>query len=148
MHKLDKWLTNNSLTRQLFAKKIKISTATLSRYLSGDRIPKQEIMEKIFRATKGSISPDDFYSTKNKSVFVNNFKQQHLLGIEGLNKNEISSLLNRADEIVEESKIKNLNNHIHRGKTLVNLFLKILLEQKHLLNLPLKIRHGCNKYAN
>ena len=46
MHKLDKWLTNNSLTRQLFAKKIKISTATLSRYLSGDRIPKQEIMEK------------------------------------------------------------------------------------------------------
>ena len=122
MHKLDKWLTNNSLTRQLFAKKIKISTATLSRYLSGDRIPKQEIMEKIFRATKGSISPDDFYSTKNKSVFVNNFKQQHLLGIEGLNKNEISSLLNRADEIVEESKIKNLNNHIHRGKTLVNLF--------------------------
>ena len=122
MHKLDKWLTNNSLTRQLFAKKINISTATLSRYLSGDRIPKQEIMEKIIKITRGSISPDDFYITKNNNIFINNFNNRHLLGIEGLNKNEISSILNRADDIVTNSKINYSKDHIYRGKTLVNLF--------------------------
>ena len=122
MHNLDKWITNNSLSRQLFAKKINISTATLSRYLSGDRIPKQEIMEKIIKITRGSISPDDFYITKNNNIFINNFKKKHLLGIEGLNKNEISSILNRADDIVSNSKINYSKDHIYRGKTLVNLF--------------------------
>ena len=122
MHNLDKWITNNSLSRQLFAKKINISTATLSRYLSGDRIPKQEIMEKIVKITRGSISPDDFYITKNNNIFINNFNKKHLLGIEGLNKNEISSILNRADDIVTNSKINYSNDHIYRGKTLVNLF--------------------------
>ncbi len=122
MHNLDKWITNNSLSRQLFAKKINISTATLSRYLSGDRIPKQEIMEKIIKITRGSISPDDFYITKNNNIFINNFKKRHLLGIEGLNKNEISSILNRADDIVTNSKINYSKDHIYRGKTLVNLF--------------------------
>ena len=122
MHNLDKWIINNSLSRQLFAKKINISTATLSRYLSGDRIPKQEIMEKIIKITRGSISPDDFYITKNNNIFINNFKKRHLLGIEGLNKNEISSILNRADDIVTNSKINYSKNHLYRGKTLVNLF--------------------------
>ena len=122
MHNLDKWIINNSLSRQLFAKKINISTATLSRYLSGDRIPKQEIMEKIIKITRGSISPDDFYITKNNNIFINNFKKRHLLGIEGLNKNEISSILNRADDIVTNSKINYSKDHIYRGKTLVNLF--------------------------
>ena len=122
MHNLDKWIINNSLSRQLFAKKINISTATLSRYLSGDRIPKQEIMEKIIKITRGSISPDDFYITKNNNIFINNFKKKHLLGIEGLNKNEISSILNRADDIVSNRKINYSKDHIFRGKTLVNLF--------------------------
>ena len=122
MHNLDKWIINNSLSRQLFAKKINISTATLSRYLSGDRIPKQEIMEKIVKITRGSISPDDFYITKNNNIFINNFTKRHLLGIEGLNKNEISSILNRADDIVSNRKINYSKDHIFRGKTLVNLF--------------------------
>ena len=122
MHNLDKWITYNSLSRQLFAKKINISTATLSRYLSGDRIPKQEIMEKIIKITRGSISPDDFYITKNNNIFINNFNKKHLLGFEGLNKNEISSILNRADDIVTNSKINYSKDHIYRGKTLVNLF--------------------------
>tara|TARA_A100001037_G_C15060489_1_gene594553 strand:- start:31 stop:1182 length:1152 start_codon:yes stop_codon:yes gene_type:complete len=122
MHNLDKWITNNSLSRQLFAKKINISTATLSRYLSGDRIPKQEIMEKIVKITRGSISPDDFYITKNNNIFINNFKKKHLLGIEGLNKNEISSILNRADDIVTKNKVNYSKDFIYKGKTLVNLF--------------------------
>ena len=123
MHVLDKWIIDNSFTRQKFAKKINISTATLSRYLSGDRIPKQKIMEKIFKITKGSISPDNFYSHKNGNKFNYNFRKQHLLGIEGLNKQEISSLLDRADYIINENKTKNSVNHHYKGKTLVNLLI-------------------------
>jgi len=122
MHVLDKWIIDNSYTRQIFAKKINISTATLSRYLSGDRIPKQNIMEKIFKITNGSISPDNFYSHRDKSIFNNSFKKKHLLGIEGLNQNEISSLLNRAEYIINQNKTKSTIDHYYKGKTLVNLF--------------------------
>ncbi len=122
MHVLDKWIIDNSYTRQIFAKKINISTATLSRYLSGDRIPKQNIMEKIFKITNGSISPDNFYSHRDKSIFNNSFKKKHLLGIEGLNQNEISSLLDRAEYIINQNKTKSTIDHYYKGKTLVNLF--------------------------
>ena len=122
MHVLDKWIIDNSYTRQIFAKKINISTATLSRYLSGDRIPKQKIMEKIFKITNGSISPDNFYPHKDKKIFNNSFKKKHLLGIEGLNQNEISSLLDRADYIINQNKTSSSIDHYYKGKTLVNLF--------------------------
>ena len=47
MHALDKWIKENALSRKIFANKLKISVASLSRYLAGNRIPKQSIMEKI-----------------------------------------------------------------------------------------------------
>ena len=115
MHVLDKWIIDNSYTRQIFAKKINISTATLSRYLSGDRIPKQKIMEKIFKITNGSISPDNFYPHKDKKIFNNSFKKKHLLGIEGLNQNEISSLLDRADYIINQNKTSSSIDHYYKG---------------------------------
>ena len=121
MHALNKWLIDNSITRQVFAKKINISTATLSRYLSGDRIPKQSIMKKIIKETKNEITPSSFYSSQNKNIFNNEFLKKHLLGIEGLNKKEISSLLNRADSIVKQNQ-NNVIYHSFKGKTLVNLF--------------------------
>ena len=46
MHALDKWIKENALSRKIFANKLKISVASLSRYLAGNRIPKQSIMEK------------------------------------------------------------------------------------------------------
>jgi len=123
MHVLDKWIIENSFSRITFAKKINISTATLSRYLSGDRIPKQKIMEKIFKITNGYISSDNFYTHKNKNKFINSFKKHHLLGIENLNKSEISSLLDRADYIVNKNNNEYFSiNKAYKGKTLVNLF--------------------------
>jgi len=121
MHVLNKWLIDNSITRLAFAKKINISTATLSRYLSGDRIPKQSIMKKILEETKNEVTPSNFYTSQNKNIFNNNFFKKHLLGIEGLTKKEISSLLDRADSIVKQNK-NNVIKQSYKGKTLVNLF--------------------------
>ncbi len=123
MHALDKWIKENALSRKIFANKLKISVASLSRYLAGNRIPKQSIMEKIVFHTDGKVNPSNFYIIKNNNtISFNKYKNDHLLGIEDLKKNEISSLLNRADEIIKENRLEPSSNQKYRGKTLVNLF--------------------------
>ena len=123
MHALDKWIKENALSRKIFANKLKISVASLSRYLAGNRIPKQSIMEKIVFHTDGKVNPSNFYIIKNNNtVSFNKYKNDHLLGIEDLKEDEISSLLNRADEIIKENRLEPSSNQKYRGKTLVNLF--------------------------
>jgi aspartate carbamoyltransferase catalytic subunit len=123
MHALDKWIKDNSSSRKIFAKNIGISAASLSRYLSGNRIPKQSIMQKIISFTDGEINPSNFYIIQeNTKVYFNKYKKNHLLGIEGLKESEISSLLDRADDIIKENRLKQRINQKYRGKTLVNLF--------------------------
>ena len=77
MHPLDEWIINQVSTRKEFAGKLDISVATLSRYLSRDRVPKPEIMRKIIEATGGAITPENFYSLGNyKDVqFKKNFSE-------------------------------------------------------------------------
>ena len=123
MHALDKWIQDNSISRKILANNLNISIASLSRYLSGDRIPKQEIMQKIMSFTDGKISPSNFYIVKNnKNNNFSKYRNDHLLGIEGLREDEISSLLNRADDIIRENRVEPTVNQKYRGKTLVNLF--------------------------
>ena len=123
MHALDKWIKDNSISRKILATNLNISIASLSRYLSGDRIPKQEIMEKIISYTDGKINPSNFYIAKNnKNNNFSEYRKDHLLGIEDLKESEISSLLNRADDIIRENRIEPTVNQKYRGKTLVNLF--------------------------
>ena len=123
MHALDKWIKENALSRKIFANKLKISVASLSRYLAGNRIPKQSIMEKIVFHTDGKVNPSNFYIIKNNNtVSFNKYKNDHLLGIEDLKEDEISSLLNRADKIIKENRLEPSSNQKYRGKTLVNLF--------------------------
>ena len=55
MHDLDKWIIDKGVSRKSIANDLKISEATLSRYLSGERIPKPEIMNKIVNFTDGQI---------------------------------------------------------------------------------------------
>ena len=40
MHPLDEWILNKASTRKNMAENLGISEASLSRYLSGDRVPK------------------------------------------------------------------------------------------------------------
>ena len=122
MHALDKWIKEKSISRTQLAKTLDISLATLSRYLSGDRIPKQSIMQKIIATTDGNVNPSNFYATKIKNKAYNKYNQDHLLGIEGLESSEIKSLLDRADDIIKDNRIEPIINHKYKGKTLVNLF--------------------------
>ncbi len=75
MHALDKWIKENALSRKIFANKLKISVASLSRYLAGNRIPKQSIMEKIVFHTDGKVNPSNFYVIKNNNtISFNKYK--------------------------------------------------------------------------
>ena len=122
MHALDKWIKEQSISRAQLAKNLNISLASLSRYLSGDRIPKQSIMQKIVTETDGNVNPSNFYTTKTKNIIYNDYNQDHLLGIEGLKPSEITSLLDRADEIIKDNRIEPTINYKYKGRTLVNLF--------------------------
>ena len=123
MHALDKWIKENSSNRKKLAKTLNISAASLSRYLTGDRIPKQSIMQKIITVTEGNVNPSNFYTIKRINIInTNKYRQKHLLGIEGLDPTEITSLLDRADDIIKENRIEPLVNHKYKARTLVNLF--------------------------
>ncbi|MDB9762133.1 aspartate carbamoyltransferase catalytic subunit [Alphaproteobacteria bacterium] len=122
MHALDKWIKEQSISRAQLAKNLNISLASLSRYLSGDRIPKQSIMQKIVTETDGNVNPSNFYTTKTKNIIYSDYNQDHLLGIEGLDPSEITSLLDRADEIIKDNRIEPTINYKYKGRTLVNLF--------------------------
>lgn len=39
-----------------------VSASALRKWISGERIPRKEQMEKIFEVTGGKVSPNDFYS--------------------------------------------------------------------------------------
>lgn len=63
--KLEKYLDENGLTKAGFAKALGVSPVTVGRYISGERLPEQEIMAAIFEITKGEITPNDFYGVSN-----------------------------------------------------------------------------------
>ncbi len=69
MHPLDEWIFNQASTRKKIADNLGISEASLSRYLSGDRVPKPEIMKKIIEVTNGIVNPQSFYSIKKNNLF-------------------------------------------------------------------------------
>lgn len=44
-----------------FAESIKSTATSVSRYVTGERIPEPEIMQRIFDATGGLVTANDFY---------------------------------------------------------------------------------------
>ena len=101
MHPLDEWIFNQASTRKKLADNLGISEASLSRYLSGDRIPKPEIMRKIIEVTNGIVNPQSFYSVNKNNLFKKSFHGKHLLGIEDLTSKEITSILDRSEYFIK-----------------------------------------------
>ena len=64
---LKEYLQENNLSQHKFLADLKsltgeeIKQATLARYVLGQRIPKKSQMRLIYKATDGSVSPNDFY---------------------------------------------------------------------------------------
>lgn len=57
--RLGEYLKKEGITPQEFAPKIGVKWGAIYRYNSGLRVPTKEIMQKIFDATNGEVTPND-----------------------------------------------------------------------------------------
>jgi len=60
---LGKYLSDQSIPIPEFARRIGVSTQAVHRYISGERIPHLEVMDKIEAETGGNVLPNDLYAT-------------------------------------------------------------------------------------
>jgi transcriptional regulator with XRE-family HTH domain len=60
--KLSEYLAKHKIEQQDFAKSIRVKAATVSRYVTGERIPRREIERRIAKVTGGAVTISDFYA--------------------------------------------------------------------------------------
>ena len=58
---LKKYLALNAIKQNDFAEKIGDKPQNINKYCFGARIPRPKTMKKIFEATQGQVTPNDFY---------------------------------------------------------------------------------------
>lgn len=63
--KLKDHLKLEGISYEDFADTIEVSVRSVYRYTNGEVIPLPDAMEKIYFATKGSVSPNDFFDFNN-----------------------------------------------------------------------------------
>lgn len=61
VQKLKDWLKHEGLTVTEFARHIRRSQPTVTRYIKGERIPEMQTMLLIMKMTKNKVQPNDFY---------------------------------------------------------------------------------------
>jgi len=59
--KLEDYIKEKGISRRYFAKIAKLDNSTITLLIQGKRKPKQDTLIKIFIATKGEVTADDFY---------------------------------------------------------------------------------------
>ena len=59
--KLDEYIKKRGISRRYFAKIAKLDPSAITLLIQGKRKPKQETIIKIFIASKGEVTADDFY---------------------------------------------------------------------------------------
>jgi hypothetical protein len=65
---LNDYLIVKNIDRKVFAKTIKVSEPSLCRYLNGTRIPRRDVMRRIFAETGGRVPPSSFLFPPDKMV--------------------------------------------------------------------------------
>lgn len=65
--KLGDFLKNNDLTQAEFAAWVGIDQSAVAKYVGG-RIPREEVMRRIFKVTNGAVRADDFYDLPTKAA--------------------------------------------------------------------------------
>jgi len=63
--KLKDYLKLEEISYDDFATTIEVSSRSVYRYINGEVIPLPDALEKIYFATNGSVSPNDFFSFNN-----------------------------------------------------------------------------------
>ena len=82
--KLKEYLKFNNISNKDFSEKIGISAVSLSRYISGDRLPEKSIINKIHHITDKLVSANDFYIEDGDSQILSKVQktkvrnQQHV----------------------------------------------------------------------
>lgn len=61
MDKLKQYLKEHNLTGAEFAELIGVGQSAVSMWLTGDRFPSRENIQKIVEVTSGEVQPNDFY---------------------------------------------------------------------------------------
>ena len=73
--KLETWLRLNQIQIHRFAKIIGKNRSLVHKYIYEDVIPKHDIIVKIYRATFGSVSANDFHRLSDRIFDDENFQQ-------------------------------------------------------------------------
>jgi DNA-binding transcriptional regulator YdaS (Cro superfamily) len=60
--KLSKYLSQAAVSEAEFAKSIGVASASVNRYCQGERVPEPTIMRKIYKATHGAVTANDFFN--------------------------------------------------------------------------------------
>lgn len=60
--KFKDYIAEHDLSYSDVGKAIGVSTAAAHRYATGQRVPQQEIMQRIMRFTGETVTPNDFYA--------------------------------------------------------------------------------------
>jgi predicted transcriptional regulator len=58
--KLETWLESTGVTVEKFAESIDHKPVTIYRYMAGKRLPREDTFRKIYTATDGKVTPNDF----------------------------------------------------------------------------------------
>lgn len=61
--KLRPYLDEQNITPADFARMIKVEPASVHRYLTGERIPRMEILGRIIQVTRGAVQANDFFAS-------------------------------------------------------------------------------------
>lgn len=65
MHKFLIWIKDAGMTQEQVARDLGVTQGSVSRWCSGEAIPRYEVMAKIIEMTKGFVMPNDFFATNN-----------------------------------------------------------------------------------
>ena len=59
---LDEFLTTKNIKEEAFAEMAKVSQAAISRYRTGKRTPRADVMQRIIDASGGLVEANDFFA--------------------------------------------------------------------------------------
>jgi predicted transcriptional regulator len=58
---LKTFLDTENIRPATFAESVGVTTQALYRYISGDRLPRRDVMDRIIAATAHRVQPNDFF---------------------------------------------------------------------------------------
>lgn len=70
--KIDEYLKQSQTTQAMLASRVGVSVQAVSLFCLGERIPRPETMRKIYVATNGAVTPNDFYGLPDGTLFFAN----------------------------------------------------------------------------